>query len=192
MVSNFKPGCGRFAVFIQHLERKIVSRLAVEKQTDFVAEAQVLSTLPDIETQLGITLACVPAVKLDDTILKFQATEGFCERLGVENTQPQPVIWNLLLGRSGMGRCVRAVCLQGSRNTGFISNFYQMIPPPLLNQDALGRSGVHFHTGLRINLDVGKALFIKDFLYGNKGLRLIRLAKRLAKRAFGCLSERFA
>ena len=168
-----------------------MSRLAVEKQTDFVAEAQVLSTLPDIETQLGITLACVPAVKLDDTILKFQATEGFRERLGVENTQPQPAIWNLLLGRSGMGRCVRAVCLQGSRNTGFISNFYQMIPPPLFNQDALGRSGVHFHTGLRINLDVGKALFIKDFLYGNNGLRLVRLAKRLAKREFGCLGKRF-
>ena len=33
---------------------------------------------------------------------------------------------------------------------------------------------------------------IKDFLYGNNSLRLIRLAKRLAKRAFGCLSERFA
>ena len=63
-----------------------MNRLAVEKQTDFVAEAQVLSTLPDIETQLGITLACVSAVKLDDTILKFQATEGCRERLGVENT----------------------------------------------------------------------------------------------------------
>ena len=67
-----------------------------------------------------------------------------------------------------------------------------MISPTLLNQDALGRPGVHFHTGLRINLDVGKAMNIKDFLYGNNSLRLIRLAKRLAKRAFGCLSERFA
>ena len=63
-----------------------------------------------------------------------------------------------------------------------------MIPPSLLKQDALGRPGVHFHTGLRINLDVGKALFINDFLYGNNGLRLIRFAKH----AFGCLSERFA
>ena len=67
-----------------------------------------------------------------------------------------------------------------------------MIPPPLLHQDALGRSGVHFHKGLRINLDVGKALFIKDLLYENNGLRLIRFDKRLAKSAFGCLSERFA
>ena len=63
-----------------------------------------------------------------------------------------------------------------------------MISQTLLNQDALGRPGVHFHTGLRINLDVGKSMNIKDFLHGNNSLRLIRLAKR----AFGCLSERLA
>ena len=54
-----------------------MSRLAFEKKTGFITEAEVLSTLPDIETQLGTMLACIPAVKLDDSILKFQPNEGF-------------------------------------------------------------------------------------------------------------------
>ena len=61
LVPNFKSSSGRLTVFIQHFERKIVCWLAVEKQTDFVAETQVLSALADIETQLAIALAWIPA-----------------------------------------------------------------------------------------------------------------------------------
>ena len=96
-VADFKTGRRRLAVFIKHLQAKRVRRLAVEEKTHLIAKAQVLCPLTHVETELGIALAGVSAVKLHDAILQRQPAERLGERLGIVHRQAKPSIDNLVL-----------------------------------------------------------------------------------------------
>ncbi len=55
----------------------------LEQHVDLVAEAQVLRALADVERQLGLALAGVAAVELDDAIFQLQARQVLVQRLAV-------------------------------------------------------------------------------------------------------------
>ena len=78
-------------VFILHAERDLARGQTVEQQIDFIAKAEVLRALADIEEELRFALSRVPAVELDDAVFEFESAQLFLERLGVEHRRSSQV-----------------------------------------------------------------------------------------------------
>ena len=142
-VSKFKTGGGRLAVFVEHLEREFAGWLAVKEQIDLAAEAEILRSLANVEAELGVALASVAAVKLDDAILQGQAAERLGERLGIVHRQAKPTIDDLALRRTGVGLGVWAAGDEFRSNTGLVVDLDQKAAPALLDQLVFGRAGIH-------------------------------------------------
>ena len=192
LVAKFKTSRGRLAVFVEHLERDLAGRLAVEQQIDLVAKAEVLRPLANVEAELGVALAGVAAVKLDDAIFECQTAERLGERLRVVHGQAKPAVADLILRRAGVGEGVRAAGTKLGGDTGLVVYLDEKTAPTLFNQLELGRTGFHLHARLRVDVDAEQALGIKDLLNSSDGIGVVRLTKRLVEAPLGLGGERFA
>ena len=76
-VANLETASGRLSVFVEDVESDRARRLRIKQNIDFIAEAEILRALPDIEHQFGFAFAGVAAVKLNDAIFEAEATQVF-------------------------------------------------------------------------------------------------------------------
>ena len=77
------------AVVVLHVQHHRDRGLAGEEDVDVAPEAQVLRPLADVEADLGLALAGVAAVDLDDPVLDRQAGELALRAAG-RGTWPRP------------------------------------------------------------------------------------------------------
>jgi len=148
--------------------------------------------LANVEAELGVALASVAAVKLDDAIFQRQTAERLGKRLRVVHGQAKPAVADLILRRAGVGEGVRAAGTKLGGDTGLVVYLDEKTAPTLFNQLELGRTGFHLHARLRVDVDAEQALGIKDLLNSSDGISVVRLAKRLVEAPLGLGGERFA
>src|SRR5688572_1668993 len=89
----------RRAILVAHAPPDGNRGTTVEHDRDFVAEANVLRPLPDVEPNARLALPRIAAVELHDAVLEHETAQRRRQWLAAEHGQVEPAIANLL--RSG-------------------------------------------------------------------------------------------
>ena len=204
-VADDEAGGRGLAVLVLHAERDFRRRQAGEEQIHFVAEADVLRPLADVEGELRLPFPSIAAVELHEAILDREAAEIGPERLLVEHLQVEPEVLDLqrrrvaLLAAELVGRRRRrADVVDGLRvradggerrgGAGFVGDLHEELPPAVLRQLGLGVARRDLHTHLGVDVDAEEGVAVEGFLeLGDGGLVVGRLhrgvERRLVRRA---------
>src|SRR4029453_16376037 len=152
------------SLFVQHVEGDLGRRTAFEESVHFVAKSEILSPLPDIESHLGIPLARVAAVELEDAIFQPQPAKRWREGGAIEHLQVQPPILNLFRRRIMKPPCVRACGLEGGGGSCLVVNLDQEDTPTSFVEFGGCRTGGHLNPHFRVDLDAVKAMGVEHLL----------------------------
>ena len=78
-VANDKRGARGLAIVIDDPENDLGRGNAIEENIRLVPEAEVLGSLSDVELDLGLPLARIPGIDLDNPVLELETGEGLIE-----------------------------------------------------------------------------------------------------------------
>ena len=94
-VADDERGGRRLPVLVADPEHHRHARFGLEQHIHVAAEAQVLRPLADVEADLRLPLAGIPAVDLDDPVLQAEPREGLHHRPVVVHRQVHPALDDL-------------------------------------------------------------------------------------------------
>ena len=72
-------------MFVTHAQRERAGWQTREQRVNFVAEAEVLGALTNVESEVRFASSGIAAEELEDAVFDRQAAERLCQRLGVKN-----------------------------------------------------------------------------------------------------------
>ena len=203
LVLDDEGGAGRCSVEILEFDTDFYGGLAVEEDSDFIAEADVLGSLADVEGEQGFAFADVAAVELNDAVFQSEPREFRIEWSTVEHLHVQPALSDVRHSDVHRGRLaavtlavlrsgVRADCLEEWGDTGLVVRFYEEGSPALLDEDFGGGAFFYFDSAFRVDVDSGDAVGVEDGLYFGDSLFVFGLGKQVLDSSFICGIQRGA
>src|SRR5262249_58818220 len=96
-------------VGVEHAKGNLRGGPGDEQEIDIAAEPQILSSLPYVETQSGLSLAGVARVELQEPILQLEAGEARAHGLLVEHLEIEKAPVHQTLRRAGQPARIGAV-----------------------------------------------------------------------------------
>src|SRR4051812_47462386 len=91
-VANNERGGRWFAVLILDAQGDGLRGQTIEEDISLTAETKVLRPLPHIKSDAPLAFAGVPAVKLNDPVIKRQPGKLCAQRLPIEHLQIEPAL----------------------------------------------------------------------------------------------------
>ena len=140
-----------------------------EQNIHFVAEAQVLRALADVESELGFALAGVARVESKDSVFKLQSREPLLHGLAVHHPEVQEFHGDLIGARPGKLPGVGAGSAQHGRDARLVFDFHQEHAPALLDELGLRRPLPYFHSAFGIDVHAHQAIAVEDLLHLGHG-----------------------
>ena len=160
-IANLERGGRRAAIEIADAQRHLGRGRGGEQNIDFVAKAEILRSLADIESQLTFALARVPRVDLQDIVFKLKPGKMHAHGLLVKHSQIHPFAIHRVGRRVSQLAQVRAVGGQDRGDAGFVVYFDEESAPALLHQASHRRALLHLDARLGVDVDADQAVGIE-------------------------------
>lgn len=141
-----------------------------EEDVHFIAKAEILRPLANVEGELCFALPGLLRIDLQDAVFQVEAGEVDLHRLLVEHLEVRPAA--LFGTREGVGDLpgVRAVDGENRGHSGLIVDLHQEGPPALLHQHGGRGTLLDLHAALRVYVHAGQNVGIENPLDPRDGL----------------------
>ena len=163
-ITNLKHASGRLAILVPDRQSDIDRRPTLKQGIHFITKANILRTLPHIETHPRFSSAGIPTVELKDTVFEFESTKSLSQRLGIVGLERQPTILDLIGCRVVQHAPIGTCRFERSSHPCLVVHLHQELCPTILHQLGLGRTRSDLDAHFRIDVDTIKTSLIQNLL----------------------------